>query len=161
VIASVRIQAENPYAMNPYEPTFLGTVSPPPISESDNIVDRLITASNVEDLVFYDVSDCNLYGRKRAQRLTGTLAERATAAGCDTLVYQSVLWWCFVFIPVFPRGVYTVIQKLECDDPDGDADQYRAIRVTWDWQQVGTQFLIVASVLALTISGGWFWISSR
>ena len=147
--------------MNPYDPPFVGTVSPPPISEFANIVDRLITASNVEDLVFYDVSDCNLYGRKNAQRLTGTLAERATAAGCDTLVYQSVLWWCCVFIPVFPLGVYTVVQKLECDDPDGDADQYRAIRAAWDWQQVATRFLMVVCMLGVTISGVWFWFSSR
>lgn len=147
--------------MNPYDPPIVRAVPPSTVPQFDDIVDRLITASNVEDLVFYDVSDCNLYGRKNSQRLSGNVADRATAAGCDTLVYQSVLWWCIVFVPVFPLGVYTVIQKLECDDPDGDADQYRAIRVAWDRQQVGTQFLIVASILGLTFSGAWFWFSSR
>ena len=145
--------------MNPYDPPVSRAVSP--VLEFDDIVDRLITASNVEDLVFYDVSDCNLYGRKNPKRLSGHIAHRATAAGCDTLVYQSVVWFCVVFIPVFPLGVYTVIRKLECDDPDGDADQYRAIRVAWDWQQVGTQFLIAASILGVTICGAWFWFSSQ
>ncbi len=59
--------------------------------------------------------------------LTASLADDAKSAGCEPVVYQSVLWWCFVYMPVVPRSVYFVLPCIECDDPDGDAIQYRAI----------------------------------
>jgi hypothetical protein len=45
--------------------------------------------------------------------------------------------------------VFAVIPKLECDDPDGDADQYRGIRMAWDWTQIGLQYGIVTGAASL------------
>ncbi len=121
------------------------------------IIERLIEGDGTRDLAFYDVSDHQLYGRKHHRRLTGDTAKRAADAGCDAIVYQSVLWWCFVFIPIVPLGVFAVIPKLECDDPDGDADQYRGIPIDWDWRQIGLQYAIV-TLATLSISGvAWLW----
>lgn len=127
---------------------------------TDALVQQLIAGSNIEDLVFYDVSDCQLYGRKHLRRLTGELARNADAAGCEVVVYQCVLWWCLVFIPVRPLGVYVVLPRRECDDPDGDADQYRGLRVQWDWSQIAFQYLITFMLL-LAVPGGvgfWLWL---
>ena len=101
-----------------------------PISDAD--VTRLISGKEIETVAFYDVSDQQIYGRKHLRRLTGDYAERASLAGCEPVVYQTVLWWCLVYIPVRPLAIYLVMPCLECDDPDGDADQYRVLRVEWD-----------------------------
>ena len=136
------------WAMNPYDsPKTNGAIATAEITPA--IIECLIDGNGTEDLVFYDVSDQQMYGRKNRIRLTGEMTELATEAGCDTIVYQSVLWWCFVFIPVVPLGVFAVIPKLECDDPDGDADQYRGIRMAWDWTQIGLQYGIVTGAASL------------
>ena len=127
------------------------------LSITDAVVKRLIDGADTETLAFYDVSDCQLYGRKHRRRLTGSLAEAASKAGCKPLVYQSVLWWCFVFIPVFPQAVFVVIPCLECDDPDGDADQYRGIRVSWDSRQVCTHYLVTLAITATTTFAALLW----
>ena len=146
--------------MNPYgSPKTNTAIVPDEISPA--LVERLIKGNGTEVLVFYDVSDYQLYGRKKRTRLTGDMAKLATDAGCDTIVFQSVLWWCFVFIPVVPLGVFAVIPKLECDDPDGDADQYRGIRLDWDWKQIGLQYgLVVGAASLLVVIAFRLWFTS-
>ena len=127
----------------------------PPIS--DDIVARLIDRTDTETLAFYDVSDCQIYGRKHRRKLTGTLADAADNAGCERSVYQTVLWWCFVYMPVFPLGVYFVIPSIKCDDPDGDAEQYRGVRAPWDSWQIAFHYAVMLSLL---VAGGvavWWW----
>jgi len=117
---------------------------------TDEIVCQLIAGSGIEILEFYDVSDTQIYGRKHPRRLTGSLADAARDAGCEPIVYQAVLWWCFVYIPFIPQKVYFVIPCLECDDPDGDAEQFRGIATPWDSAQVASHYCITA--LHLTVS---------
>jgi hypothetical protein len=105
-------------------------------------IQRLISARDIETLVVYDASDCQLYGRKHRQLLKGDLAQLAEDAGCCPEVYQSVYWWTLVYLPVKPLGVYMVMPCKTCDDPDGDADQYRGIRVPNDWMQISFHLLI-------------------
>ena len=143
--------------MNSYESSKM-IASPTNGAITPEIIERLIEGDGTEDFVIYDVSDHQLYGWKDQRSLSGDFANRATEAGCDPIVYQCVLWWCFVYIPVVPLGTFAVIPKLECDDPDGDADQYRGIRIEWDWQQIRWQYAIVASIAILlaTISFCWW-----
>ncbi|TWU01013.1 hypothetical protein Pla52n_43840 [Stieleria varia] len=145
--------------MNPYDsPKSNDAIYPDEISPA--IVERLIAGSETDSLVFYGVSDHQLYGRKNRIRLSGDVAKLAEDAGYDPIVYQSVLWRCLVFIPVVPLGVFAVIPKLECDDdPDRDADQYRGIRMAWDWSQIRIQYGVVfgtALLLAAIACRLWF-----
>ncbi len=132
---------------NAYEPptTDPAALPQPPITDSD--VRQLIHGADIETLAFYDVSDCQIYGRKHRRKLTGRLADAAKAAGCQRVVYQTVLWWCLVYMPVFPLGVYFVIPCVECDDPDGDAEQYRGIRAQWDFGQITLHYIVMLSLL--------------
>ena len=142
---------------NPYEPpaTEPTTLLEPPIT--DEIVARLIDGADTESLAFYDVSDCQIYGRKYLRKLTGPLADAADAAGCARTVYQTVLWSCLVYMPVFPLGVYFVIPCLECDDPDGDAVQYRGIRARWDAWQIVFHYSVMLSLMAAVGVTVWCW----
>ena len=105
-------------------------------------VQRLISGSDIEVLVVYDVSDRQLYGRKYRQLLKGDLAQLAADAGCRPEVYQSVYWWTLAYLPVKPLGVYLVMPCKTCDDPNGDADQFRGIRVSNDWRQISFHYII-------------------
>ena len=127
---------------------------------TDNHVSRLIVGKDIKSIAVYDVSDQQLYGRKHFRRLSGSLADQAKSAGCEPLVYQSVLWWCLVYMPVLPRGVFFVLPCKECDDPDGDALQYRAIPVRWDWPQVRLHYLVAYLPLLLLACGlgAWWWL---
>jgi hypothetical protein len=147
--------SNNPYAA----PALIAGRHPEAIDAS--VIERLVTGSGTEDLVVYDVSDHQLYGQKHRQLLSGDAARRAAEAGFDGKVYQSVLWWCLVVIPVFPLGVYAVIPKTICDDPDGDADQYRVVRLQWDYRQVVFQYCLVFGVLLpiVFIACRWSWTS--
>jgi hypothetical protein len=113
----------------------------------------------VVTLAFYDASDEQLYGRKHRRRLSGSVAAEAEAAGCVPVVFQSVLWWCLVYLPIVPRGVFYVMPCVECDDPDGDADQYRAVPGQWDWQQVLVHYLVGFTVLLPIACGFWYGLS--
>lgn len=124
-----------------------------PETEADRLVRQLIAGVDTEDIVVYDVSDCQLFGRKHYRRLTGELAHAAEAAGCRPEVYESVYWWTLVYFPVKALGTYLVMPRQECDDPDGDADQYRAVKLPMDWGQVRREHLIAFSV-ALTLTIG-------
>jgi len=55
--------------------------------------------------------------------------------------------------PVKPLGTHLVLPRRECDDPDGDADQYRAVELPMDWGQVRRQFA-VAFIVAFALIGG-------
>jgi hypothetical protein len=72
-----------------------GTATPDVGADRDAIIRRLIADQNVEDIVVYDVSDCQLYGRRHRQRLAGELAD---AAECHSVVYQSVYWFTLALI---------------------------------------------------------------
>jgi len=104
--------------------------------DADSLVRQLIAGVDTEDIVVYDASDCQLYGKKHYRRLTGELEHAAEAAGCRPEVYQSIYWWTLVYFPVKPLGTYLVLFRRECDDPDGDADQYRAVKLPMDRGQV-------------------------
>ena len=52
--------------------------------------------------------------------------------------------------PVWPLGTYFIIPCAECDDPDGDADQYRGIRAKWDTTQIIVHYwALAAHVIAI------------
>lgn len=145
---------------NPYDAPTLNTGIYPKVIDAI-VIDRLVTGSGTDVLVFYDVSDHQLYGQKNRRLLSGDAARRAAEAGFEGKVYQAVLWWCLVIIPGFPLGVYAVIPKTICDDPDGDADQYRAIRLQWDYSQVALHYLLVFGVLLplVFLTCRWWWNS--
>ena len=116
-------------------------------ADRDSIIRRLIVGQDVEDIVVYDVSDCQLYGSRYRQQLVGELAKAAEAVGCEPVVYQSVYWFTLVYFPLKPLGTFLVLPRQTCDDPDGDADQYRAIRLPMDWGQA--TFHIVAALIPI------------
>ena len=120
--------------------------------ELETKVRRLIANDSVEDIVEYDVSDAKLYGRRNRRVLSGELAKSAEAAGCVAEVYESVYWWTFGGVPVKPYGVYLLMPRQVCDDPDGDADQYRAIRLSDDWGWYARHFVIGMIMFGLFIS---------
>ena len=113
----------------------------------DRIVRQLLAGNDIETLSFYDVSDIQIYGRKHLRRLSGFQADMAQEVGCEPLVYQAVLWWCFVYIPIVPLKVYFVIPCLECDDPDDDAEQFRGVQAPWDSNQVTIHFMVTTLLL--------------
>ena len=123
------------------------------------VIESLVTGTGTEDLVVDDLSAHQLYGQKHRQLLSGDTAMRAADAGFEGTVYHSVLWWCLGFTPVIPLGVYAVISKTLCDDPYGDAFQYRAVRLQWDYRQVLFQYLLVLGVLlpVVFIAVRWWW----
>ena len=126
----------------------------PPIT--DAIVRRLIDDTDTEPLVFYDVSDCQIYGHKHRRKLSGALASEAQSAGCVPVVYQGVLWFCFVFVPVWPLGTYFIMPCAECDAPLDDAERFRGIRAKWDLAQVVTHYWVLAAhvlVAGLCVKG--------
>lgn len=119
---------------------------------------RLIAGREVEDIVVYDVSDCQLYGRRHRLRLAGELAIAAEEAGCRAVVYQSVYWLTLVYIPIRPLGTFLVLPRQTCDDPDGDAEQYRAVRLPMDWGQVAFHYALVLSLLGCVLAVvAWRW----
>jgi hypothetical protein len=128
---------------------------------TDAVVQRLISGLETEEIVVYDVSDCQLYGEKHYRKLTGQWAQAAEQAGCEAEVYQSIYWWTLAYIPIWPKGTFQVIRLRVCDDPDGDADKYRAIRVPMDRWQAATHRLIGFTLVLVTIAFfGWASISS-
>ena len=141
---------------NPYEsPTTQPLLVDEPIT--DAVVRRLIDGTNTETLVFYDVSDCQIYGRKHRRKLSGALAAEAESVGCVPTVYQSVLWFCLVFVPVWPLGTYFIMPCSVCDDPDGDADQYRGVRAKWDTSQVTLHYWALAAQVLVVAFGLRYW----
>ena len=156
VVKTFRCPDEIIGVANLYEsPTTETSLVDPPIT--DAIVRRLIDGTDTEKLVFYDVSDCQFYGRKHRRKLTGTLAAEAESAGCVPTVYQSVLWFCLVFVPVWPLGTYFIIPCDECDDPDGDADQYRGIRAKRDMSQVVIHSWPLVAHILVVYFAIWYW----
>lgn len=141
---------------NPYEsPTTSGVPVETPIS--DAIVRRLIDGIGIEVLAFYDVSDCQIYGRKYRRLLSGVLASDAESAGCAPTVYQAIHWICLAFIPVWPLGTFVVMPFAEYDDLEDEAVRYRAIRTAWDSGQVAIHY---AAMLVPMLTAGvlvWQW----
>lgn len=120
-------------------------------SSREAAIRQLISGKDVETIVVYDVSDCQLYGRRHRECLTGELAKAAEEAGCEPVVYESVYWFTLAYIPIKPLGVYLVMPRRVCDDPDGDADQYRAIRLPDDWDQIRVHLVVGAGALCATL----------
>src|SRR4051794_30868193 len=129
-----------------------GRPMPSPGADRDASIRRLIAGRDVEDIVVYDVSDCQLYGRKHLHRLTGEQARDAEAAGYRPVVYQSVYWFTLAYIPVKPLGTYLVLPGQTCDDPDGDAAQYRAVRLPMDWGQAAFHYAVAVTLTVLVIA---------
>jgi hypothetical protein len=123
----------------------VGTTTPDSGTEPHAAIRRLIAGEDIEEIVVYDVSDCQLYGRRHRQRLVGELAR--DAAGCRPVVYQSIYWLTLAYIPVQPLGTYLVLPRQTCDDPDGDAEQYRAVRLPMDWGQVAFHYAVMLLLL--------------
>ena len=141
---------------NPYEsPTTENSLADPPIT--DAIVQRLIDGTDTETLVFYDVSDCQIYGSKHRRNLSGALAEDAANAGCEPTAYQTILWFCLVYMPVWPLGTYFVMPCLDCDDPDGDAEQYRGVRAASDTGQIMFHYSVMAALIVAAGVAVWYW----
>jgi hypothetical protein len=122
-------------------------------ADPDAFIRRLIAGSDVADIAVYDVSDRRLYGRKHYRRLTGELAQLAQTAGCLPQIYQSVFWFTLVYLPLIPLGVYLVLPRVTCDDPDGDALQYRALKVPTDRWQIALHYVIggLLGIIILTV----------
>ena len=125
------------------------------------VIRQLIAGLDTEDIVVYDVSDCQLYGWKHLHRLHGEIAQAAAAAGCLPEIYQSIYWLTLVYFPVKPLGTYVVLPRQTCDDPDGDADQYRAVRIPMDWWQVALHYMIALSLVLGLVGIVLGWLSAR
>ncbi|MBX3449944.1 MAG: hypothetical protein KF777_10315 [Planctomycetaceae bacterium] len=121
------------------------------------LIRQLIAGSDVEEIVVYDVSDCQLYGRRYRQKLRGDLARAAEDAECEPVVYQSVYWFTLAYFPFKPLGTYLVLPRKACDDPGGDADQYRAVRLATDWCQVAVHYLIAVLLLVTAVLSVLAW----
>src|SRR5690606_38968616 len=105
------------------------------MANSADLWSRLVRGENVEEFRVYDVSDRILYGSKDRRELPDPLATLARSSGLEPVVYQSIYWFCIVFIPFYPLGTYSVIPYADFDEED-DAERYRGIRIEWDWKQV-------------------------
>lgn len=153
---------------NPYKsPVATEPSTGPPLSAAgpdEAIIRRLIAGVDTEEIVVYDVSDWQLYGRRQSRALTGELAQAAKAAGFRCAVYQSVYWSTLAFFPIKPLGTYLVLPPEECDDPNDphrDADQYRAVRVPMDWRQVAFHYTVAFAFLVATVGVVLAWIAGR
>ena len=142
-------------ATNPFRPT----ATPDSPCLSDPVVSRLIAGEDTESLVFYDVSDTQIYGAKFRTKLSGELAILAQSSGLLPEAYQSIHWLCFVHMPVWPLATYVVMPFEECDDPDGDADQYRALRVDTDYEQIVWHYSIFFGILMIVTVGVCVWFA--
>jgi hypothetical protein len=120
-------------------------------TDGDGMIRRLIAGQDIDDLIVYDVSDCQLYGQKRFRRLTGEFAAAAEANACMPEVYQSVYWFTLAYMPLKPLGVFLALPRQSCDDPDGDALQYRVLRLPTDRLQIALPYAV--GVLILAASG--------
>lgn len=149
---SSRSSTENPHRSPLAEPQ-----SQTPII-SDEIVSLLIDGNETETLAFYDVSDTQIYGRKNRRDLRRSLSDAAEAEGCFPTAYQTIHWLCFVHFPVWSLATYVVMPCKECDDPDGDADQYRAIRVQTDISQITLHSSVAYSILIGIFLLIWWWL---
>ena len=125
---------------------------------TDELIDRLIAGEQIESICVYDVSDYLLYGCKKRRKLTGDTAVAANEAGCEPVVFQTIYWFCLVGIPLWPMGTYVVLPQKACDDPDGDAEQYRAILVQTDKQQIAWHYGIVVMGFAILGIAIWIWL---
>jgi hypothetical protein len=123
--------------------------SPPQETTLDDepLIRRLTTGTDTEDIAVYDVSDRQLYGCRNYRQLTGEFAQLAALAGCRPEVYQCVYWLTLAFFPIRPLGTFLVLPRQECDDSDGDAQQYRAVRMPMDWGQVSRHYLVAFTIL--------------
>ena len=141
---------------NPYEsPTTETSLVDPPIT--DAIVRRLIDGDDTETLAFYDVSDCQIYGRKHRRRLGGPLADDAKSVGCSPTVYQTILWFCIAYIPVWPMGTYFVMPFSEYDESDDEAVRYRGVLTTSDPGQIALHYSMMFGIVCAIGIAVWCW----
>ncbi len=114
----------------------------------DELSTLLVDESSSRHEVFGDIGDVNLYGAKHRRKIAGSPAERMTRAGLYPDVYQSVEWWCFVFVPIVPIGTRIVAMYRE-GLPDGD-DHGRSIPTTMDWAQASIHAIVGILGLGVT-----------
>ena len=146
---------------NPYESPKIASEKITPRFITDDHVLRLIRGTDVEEIAISDVSDFQLYGHKHFRELSDPIAREAASAGLDLEVYQSVLWWCLVFMPVSPRGVFFVMHYAFDENSDGDDERYCVLqRQRIGTLTVGCHYLIAyiplfAAIAALAL---WLWL---
>ena len=126
---------------------------------TDDVVKRLLSGDETEEISIGDVSDVQLYGRMQHRHLTGSDEQSALMIGCKPIVYQSIYWWTLAWIPVVPLKSYAVLPYLESKD-GGEYDSYRAVPMSMHRSQVALHyavscFVIVASVMLIWWGVHW------
>ena len=140
--------------VNPFKSPAQQTLLDPRIS--DRVVRRLVDGRDIEELAFYDASDCHIYGRRHRRRLSGKFAADAKSAGCDPVVYQTVLWFCLVYFPIWPIATYFVMPFAEYDETDDDAIRYRAVLAPFDAGQVASHCVLLFSIVFVVATTVWY-----
>ena len=142
--------------MNPYQPPLAEADDHAASPITDDMVRQIIAGEEVETIVVPFNSDLELHGWKHRRRLAGELREAALAAGLEPYACQSVYWFCVLFVPLVPRGVYVVMRHRTPDDDDeragDDAHRYRALPADWDHTQV-LWHLSATIAIGLTLAG--------
>ncbi len=119
---------------------------------ANEVIASLIAGGEIEIVECLDLAGPHLVGGKFRQRLNAEQAKRASEFGGDSLVFQSVLWWCLLFIPIRPLGVYVVLPYLDFDEKDFPK-RYRAVRVDWDMWQIAVHYSFFIVFLAVILLG--------
>ena len=139
---------------NPFEsPTETSRFDP---QITDATVRQLINGDNVEILAFYDVSDRQVYGRKHRRNLEGLLAAGAQSVGYAPRVYQTVLWFCIAYLPIWPMATYFVMPFSEYDDSHDEAVRYRAVLAPSDPSQIASQSVVLCSIAFVVGATIWY-----
>ena len=151
---------------NPYEsPASDDEPTDSPISPE--LLRQLLAGEGTRDLVMGDHSDIQLYGAKHRTRLTGSMAAQAEQAGLEPQVYQAVVWWCLVFVPIWPQTTCLVLEQKEpeniADVPE--VDRFRILPIARDHGQIRRHYRNAAVFLVVSIALiSWLllsWFSSR
>jgi hypothetical protein len=45
-----------------------------------------------------------------------------------------------------------------CNDPDGDGEQFRGVRAQWDVSQIALHYSVPFSLLAAVVLAIWWWL---
>ncbi len=129
-----------------------------PITEE--IIKRLVAGVNTRDVHIGDFSDVQLYGRKFRRRLDGIWKESASEVGCEPVVYQSILWWTLVWIPIVSQISYFVMPYRECIPEELETDRYRCLPAPTLGSQVALHYVTGLFVVGAIVLLFW-WGHSR
>lgn len=112
-------------------------------------IDRLVRGHGVRVFHIYDVSDCQLYGCKHKRALPFSLARLVVTDGYAPVLYQSVYWFCLVYVPILPFGTYLILTQRDELQAKSDAEVYRGVRIPTDWNQVASHWAISCAVIGV------------